>query len=49
MRQVPNTVATRLSAAIKRFQPVIPSAKSKASNRSWDSETHFASISPTGT
>lgn len=34
MPQVPNKVAARLSAAIKRFQPIIASAKSRDANES---------------
>jgi hypothetical protein len=34
MAQVPNKVAARISAAIKRFQPIIASAKSRDANES---------------
>lgn len=34
MPQVPNKVAARLSAAIKRFQPIVASAKSRDANES---------------
>ncbi len=34
MTQVPNKVAARISAAIKRFQPIIASAKSRDANES---------------
>ncbi len=34
MAQVPSKVATRISAAIKRFQPIIASAKSRDANES---------------
>src|SRR6267378_6994570 len=34
MPQVPSKVAARLSAAIKRFQPIIASAKSRDANES---------------
>jgi len=34
MSQVPSKVAARLSAAIKRFQPVVASAKSRDANES---------------
>ncbi len=34
MPQVPTKVAARLSAAIKRFQPIVASAKSRDANES---------------
>ncbi|HEV7474822.1 MAG TPA: hypothetical protein VGN90_12285 [Pyrinomonadaceae bacterium] len=34
MAQVPSKVAARLSAAIKRFQPIVASAKSRDANES---------------